>query len=228
MRGEKVKRRERNRSDEGVPHTDVREKVLDELTNLYVQDKISLEQYEIFAAEIQKAVDPQAVLRSALTVYQSSDTYGKAEGREVNHDHEETPLGEHHRSASPDSGHAFSSPFGQGGISGDFFLCVMGERRINGRMLEAKAATSVTLMGSTTIDLRGIQVPATGLRLELVAIMGETRILVSSSTRVHFSVVPIMGEAISRADVPFDASPEGVLHISGIALMGSVSVRVVP
>jgi len=104
----------------------------------------------------------------------------------------------------------------------------MGERRINGRMLEAKAATSVTLMGSTTIDLRGIQVPATGLRLELVAIMGETRILVSSSTRVHFSVVPIMGEAISRADVPFDASPEGVLHISGIALMGSVSVRVVP
>jgi len=99
MRGEKVKRRERNRSDEGVPHTDVREKVLDELTNLYVQDKISLEQYEIFAAEIQKAVDPQAVLRSALTVYQSSDTYGKAEGREVNHDHEETPLGEHHRSA---------------------------------------------------------------------------------------------------------------------------------
>jgi len=87
MRGEKVKRRERNRSDEGVPHTDVREKVLDELKNLYVQDKISLEQYEIFAAEIQKAVDPQAVLRSALTVYQSSDTYGKAEGCEVNHDH---------------------------------------------------------------------------------------------------------------------------------------------
>jgi len=63
----------------------------------------------------------------------------------------------------------------------------MGERRINGRMLEAKAATSVTLMGSTTIDLRGIQVPATGLRLELVAIMGETRIFgLFEHTRAFF------------------------------------------
>jgi len=228
MRGEKVKRRERGRSDEDAPHTDIRDKVLDELTNLYVQDKISLEQYEIFAAEIQNAADPQAVLRSALTVYQSSDTDGGTKKRDVNRDHEETPLGEHRRSTSPDSGHAFSSPFGQRGMSGDFFLCVMGERRINERMLEARAATSVTLMGSTTIDLRGIQVPATGLRLELVAIMGETKILVSSGTRVHFPFVPIMGEAVSRADVPFDASPEGVLHISGIALMGSVSVRVIP
>ncbi len=218
MSRERTKGRERGWSYENSPSSDIREKALDELTDLYVQDKISLEQYENLAAEIQKADDPQAVLHAALTAHRASDMDGRVERRDVQNDQGGT------------SSSAYSRPLslGQWGMSGDFFLCVMGDRRVNGRMLEGKAATSVTLMGSTTIDLRGIQVPAAGLRLELVAIMGETRILVSPGTRVHFSVVPIMGEAVSRADVPFGASREGVLQVSGIALMGSVSVRVVP
>jgi hypothetical protein len=227
MSRDRTKGRERGWSYEHAPHSDIREKVLDELTDLYVQDKISLEQYESLAAEIQKADDPQAVLHAALTAHRASDMDGRAERRDVQHDQDGSSSA-YRRPLSPDSVNPMDSLLGPWGRSGDFFLCVMGDRRVNGRMLEGKAATSVTLMGSTTIDLRGIQVPAAGLRLELVAIMGETRILVSPGTRVHFSVVPIMGEAVSRADVPFDASREGVLQVSGIALMGSVSVRVVP
>ncbi len=218
MSRERTKGQERGWSYENAPSSDIREKALDELTDLYVQDKISLEQYENLAAEIQRADDPQAVLHAALTAHRASDMDGRVERRDVQNDQGGTSSSAYRRPLS----------LGQWGRSGDFFLCVMGDRRVNGRMLEGKAATSITLMGSTTIDLRGIQVPAAGLRLELVAIMGETRILVSPGTRVHFSVVPIMGEAVSRADVPFGASREGLLQVSGIALMGSVSVRVVP
>ncbi len=228
MSRERTRGRERGWSYENAPSSDIREKVLDELTDLYVQDKISLERYENLAAEIQKADDPQAVLHSALTAHRAPDMDGRAERHDLKNNQDGSSSSDYRRPLSPEPVNPLDSLLGQWGRSGELFLCVMGERRVNGRMLEGKTATSVTLMGSTTIDLRGIQVPAAGLRLELVAIMGETRILVSPGTRVHFSVVPIMGEAVSRADVPFGASREGVLQVSGIALMGSVSVRVVP
>jgi predicted membrane protein len=83
-------------------------------------------------------------------------------------------------------------------------------------------------MGSTVIDLRDIEVPAYGMHIEVIAIMGETSIIVSPEMHVHLSVVPIMGEAKSRAGVPFGNSNQGILEIGGVALMGSVSVRAVP
>jgi hypothetical protein len=104
----------------------------------------------------------------------------------------------------------------------------MGERKVNGRMLLGKSASSITLMGSTVIDLRDIEVPAYGMHIEVIAIMGETSIIVSPEMHVHLSVVPIMGEAKSRAGVPFGNSNQGILEIGGVALMGSVSVRAVP
>jgi hypothetical protein len=228
MSRERARERERGRSYENLQYSDVREKALDALTNLYVQDRISLEQYENLAAEIQKAADPQAVLNSALVAHQSPDMERSPKINNSENEQRGSFASDHRQPLSPNPVNSFYPSSAQFWKSGDFFLCVMGERRVNGRMLEGKSASSVTLMGSTTIDLRGIQLPASGFRLELVAIMGETRILVSPGTIVHFSVVPIMGEAVSRADVPFNASREGVLEVSGIALMGSVSVRVVP
>ncbi len=208
--------RDRDRNYENPRYRDAREKALDDLTNLYVQDRISLEQYENFAAEIQKASDPEAVLNSALIAHQSPDM--EFDSKNKNFENEQGGVSSSGRRTT-------LSP--QSGRSGDFFLCIMGERKVDGRMLSGKSASSVTLMGSTIIDLRGIQLPESGLHLELVAVMGEIKVLVSPNTPVRLSVAPIMGEAVSRADVPFNASHEGVLEVSGVALMGSVSVRVV-
>jgi hypothetical protein len=226
MSGERSRGRDRRQSHENLQYGDTREKALDALTNLYVQDKISLEQYENLAAEIQKAADPEAVLRSALIAHRMPAMEFNSNNKDFEDEQDRVSSGGHQRPLSPDPKNSFYPSFGQWGRSGDFFLCIMGERRVDGRLLSNKAASSVTLMGSTIIDLRGIQLPASGLRLELVAVMGEIKILVSPGTPVHFSVVPIMGEAVSRADVPANASLEGVLEISGVALMGSVSVRV--
>lgn len=199
---------------------DPKERTLDELTNLYVKDRISLEQYEKLAAEVQQSSDPEAVLRSALVPGHAT------ESQKTSHvDLESRDL--HTAPAPKFSGNSFPV-LGQNGRPGDFFLCIMGDRRVDGRMLMSRSASSVTLMGSTTIDLRDIEIPESGLRLELVAIMGEVRVLVAPGTPVHFSVVPIMGEAVSRAEYPTAGTQTGVLEIAGMALMGSVTVRVVP
>jgi len=225
--------RDRGRRSEQLP-VDPKERVLDEITNLYVKDKISLDQYETLAAQVQQSSDPESVLRSALVsarpeerrAYESQpDAFRPAQ----------RPQGERHPSerhetrmpSSPIFSENSFPAFRPNGRSGDFFLCIMGERRVDGRMLTSRSSSSVTLMGSTTIDLRNVEVPESGLRIELVAVMGEVRVLVAPGTPVHFSVVPIMGEAVSRADYPTAGTRAGVLEIAGMALMGSVSVRVV-
>lgn len=193
-------------------YIDPREKALDQLTNLYVKDIISLEEYERLAGELQEASDPQSVLNS-LTV----DSDGDGSSHESI---DRIPFDRKNKPPSPKSLNSFPK-------HGDFFLCIMGERQINGKLLLGKSASSITLMGSTVIDFRGIEVPASGMHIEVIAIMGETRIIVSPDMLVHLSVVPIMGEAVNRADVSFGSNNRGILEIRGVALMGSVSVRVV-
>ncbi len=220
--------RERSYHDQGF--ADPREKALDQLTNLYVKDAISLEEYERLADEMQKASDPQSVLNSVIVAGSGGKSAQEGNNR-TPFDSTDKPLSLNQdisrskASCEPLSPNSALNSFPR---PGDFFLCIMGERKVNGRMLLGKSASSITLMGSTVIDLRDIEVPASGMHIEVIAIMGETRIIVSPDMLVHLSVVPIMGEAISRADVPFGSNNQGILEIGGVALMGSVSVRVVP
>ncbi len=225
--------RDRERRSEQLP-IDPKERVLDQITNLYVKDRISLEQYESLAAQVQQSSDPESVLRSALVSARPEDRRAYESQQDVSRPTERSH-GEHHPSERHET-RAPSTPifsensfpaFRPNGRSGDFFLCIMGERRVDGGRLTSRSSSSVTLMGSTTIDLRDVEVPESGLRIELVAIMGEVRVLVAPGTPVHFSVVPIMGEAVSRADYPTSGTRTGVLEIAGMALMGSVTVRVV-
>lgn len=216
MSRERSERRERTakgRSYHDQGFADPREKALDQLTSLYVKDVISLEEYERLAGEIQEASDPQSVLNSVIVAGSG--------GRSSQESIDRIPFDRTNEPLSPNSLNSFPRP-------GDFFLCIMGERKVNGRMLLGKSASSITLMGSTVIDLRDIEVPASGMHIEVIAIMGETRIIVSPDMLVHLSVVPIMGEAVSRADVSLGSNNQGILEIGGVALMGSVSVRVVP
>lgn len=233
--------RDRGRRSEQLS-MDPKERALDEITNLYVKDKISLDQYETLAAQVQQSSDPESVLRSALVSSRPEERpEERAEERQAFERQRdafrptERTQGERHPSerreprmpSSPIFSENSFPAFRQNGRSGDFFLCIMGERRVDGRMLTSRSSSSVTLMGSTTIDLRDIEVPESGLRIDLVAVMGEVRVLVAPGTPVHFSVVPIMGEAVSRADYPTAGTRAGVLEIAGMALMGSVTVRVV-
>lgn len=213
------------------PYQDPKEKALANLTDLYVKDQISLDQFETLAAEIQRSTNPDAVLDAALSQHLphvDSDA-STSKPRMVNFADNQASE-DANNPFSPRSKFSFDaiSPFNQHGKFGDFYLCIMADRRIEGEMLASHSSFSLTLMGSTTIDLRNVEIPDSGLRLELIAIMGEVKILVSPETSVHFSVVPIMGEAISKANYPVRGKSSGILEVAGMSLMGSVSIRVIP
>jgi hypothetical protein len=230
MSRERRDRSARNRSCHEQSFADPREKALDQLANLYAKDAISLEEFERLVDEMQKAADPQSILNSVIVAGSGCES-AQAENDNTPFNRPDKPpspnqsISSSKASFKPLSPNSAFDPFPG---AGDFFLCIMGERKVNGRMLLGKSASSITLMGSTVIDLRDIEVPAYGMHIEVIAIMGETSIIVSPEMHVHLSVVPIMGEAKSRAGVPFGNSNQGILEIGGVALMGSVSVRAVP
>lgn len=112
--------------------------------------------------------------------------------------------------------------------SPDFSLCVMGERKLAGDWLNSDQATSFTLMGSTTLDLRNTALPPGRLKIDAIAIMGEIRILVPRGLPVRMSAFPFMGEANIHASVEqrVDRALPWV-DVSGVALMGSIIVKAV-
>ena len=111
--------------------------------------------------------------------------------------------------------------------SPEFSLCIMGDRKLAGDWLNSDQATSFTLMGSTTLDLRGTVLPPGRLKIDAMAIMGEIQILVPPGLPVKMSAFPFMGEATVKGAVEQRIVP-GMpwVDVSGIALMGSIVVKV--
>jgi Predicted membrane protein (DUF2154). len=111
--------------------------------------------------------------------------------------------------------------------SPEFSLCIMGDRKLAGDWLNSDQATSFTLMGSTTLDLRGTVLPPGRLKIDAMAIMGEIQILVPPGLPVKMSAFPFMGEATVKGSVEQRIVP-GMpwVDVSGIALMGSIVVKV--
>lgn len=208
-----------------------REALSEALTAQYVQNALSLEQYESSMTEVQAAHSLEE-LKTVAQTYGLQSIQGNKFIREAlpPHDRSDWQRGVSQRNAT-------SVPYREG----PFHLCIMGERRIVLGTEPARSATSLTLMGSTKIDLSEAYIPPEGLHLDVIALMGETVIIVPPDIPVKMAVVPIMGEAVVRrgvlssvpvrADRERDAdlgqleTPAGTIEINELALMGSVSVR---
>ncbi|MEJ5183673.1 MAG: LiaF domain-containing protein [Rectinemataceae bacterium] len=208
-----------------------REALSDALTAQYVQNALSLEQYESAMTEVQAAHGLEE-LKTVAQAYGLPSIHGNNFSREALSPHERSDWQRAVSQRNP-----ASVPYREDA----FHLCIMGDRRIVLGTEPARSATSFTLMGSTKIDLSEANIPPEGLHLEVIAVMGETVIIVPPDIPVKMSVVPIMGEAVVRrgvlSSVPVRADRErdtdlgqleisaGTIEISGLALMGSVSVR---
>ncbi|MCX8013965.1 MAG: LiaF-related protein [Rectinema sp.] len=183
----------------------IREKALDIATRAFADNKLSLEQYETKAAEIQNA-RTLAQIRDCMKGLVELEAFSpETEVRET------------------------LSPFGPKKEliqekAPDLYFCIMGDRKVDGRSIRTTNAASITIMGSTIIDLRGIAIPDEGIHLDVIAVMGETKILVSPGMEVRCSVVPFMGEAVNKAMMHHGEYYQGTVVIGGIAFMGSVRV----
>ena len=190
---------------------EMRSRALDAATKAFANNRLSLEQYESVAAKIQ----------NALTTTQIKASVQGIDGLDAS-------------SLFPNSREALSA--GKHGNqqydlqekAPDFYFCIMGERKVDCRAMRSTNAASITVMGSTIIDLRGVSIPADGLHLDIIVVMGETKVLVSPGTEVRCSVIPVMGEAVNKTQRPQDEQYGGPIVIGGIALMGSVRVVAAP
>jgi len=104
-------------------------------------------------------------------------------------------------------------------------FCLMGSRKLKGGALESQETSSITVMGETAMDFRDVAFPAKPVVVNLVNVMGETRIVVPPDIPVDVEVFTLMGETkeTRKVNVQTVRNQPGLI-IRGICLMGEVKV----
>ena len=197
-----------------------RERALDSITTAFSQGAITLEDYEIRAGAIQNARASADIDAQVIDLPRSELPRDPPRGRAA--PSRRATESRHAAESRPEPDFLVESRSG----SPDFSLCVMGDRKMVGDWLNSDQAVTLTLMGSTTFDLRDTALPPGRLKIDAIAIMGEVRIIVPQGLPVRMSAFPFMGEANVQASVErrVDRNRPWV-DVSGIALMGSITVR---
>jgi len=85
-------------------------------------------------------------------------------------------------------------------------------------------------MGTIALDLREATFAGPETHIAAHAVMGEVKIVVNPHTVVRVEGIPVMGEfKEQRGPVDRQATPTSpVVRVTGLALMGSVTVRCRP
>jgi hypothetical protein len=113
---------------------------------------------------------------------------------------------------------------GQGNTK--FHFTILSSRNTPGDILRQNDCSFVNILGSNVVDIQEGDLPPGRTEMDVVAILGETKIFVPPGVAVTMQAVPIMGEAKIGRDVETQRSP-GMpeLVISGCSLLGSISVK---
>lgn len=190
-------------SSAGAPDLDTaRERALDLLTSAYAQDRLPLDDYERRARAVQQARDSGDIALITADLPAA------------------TP---HAPPQSPPRHFPVESRHGPQ----ETVACIMSDRRMTGDWLASDAVTGITVMGSTTMDLRDATLPPGRLRIELFTLMGETKIIVPPGLPVRLSAFPLMAEARLDDRVPRRIDPDAPwVEVSGMAVMGEIRVVV--
>lgn len=216
----------------GIKEMDrARQTALDTITSAFALGKISLEEYEVRAEKIQKAIDPNDI--AGQTYDLPPQAMPRDSDRESRGALDARADRDFARQRSGPASARRPSPLPVDDLfieerdgSPEFSLCVMGDRKLAGDWLNSNQATSLTLMGSTTLDLRNTALPPGRLKIDAIAVMGEIKILVPRGLPVKMSAFPFMGEANVHPSVEqrIDRRLPWV-DVSGLALMGSIVVK---
>lgn len=87
---------------------------------------------------------------------------------------------------------------------------------------------AVAIMGEVTLDLTQVQIGPGVSDIEVLAFMGEVKILVPHNLHVECEGNPVMGEFKVRRATEATPSPEApTVRIGGTAVMGQVTVKVI-
>lgn len=132
----------------------------------------------------------------------------------------------------PDSQLATSSQTISPTTPGDAYsFSLMGGTEKKGAWTIARSHTSLTLMGGNTIDLTKATFAERDVTINAWAVMGGIDVIVPEDIRIKCDGVAIMGgfEVVDDRNVTIDLNdlPANApsLHVTGLALMGGVTVK---
>lgn len=191
----------------------LKQAAIDRLTEAFAADRIDMDEYERRAALANAARLPRELdeLTADLPVVRKGAARGEPSRRSERRPSDES----HGLRINPDL--AGGVPMNTG--------CVMGDRHLAGNWLSSDRVSSFTVMGSTKIDLREVDLPPGPLKIEVFTLMGETRIIVPRGLPVRMSAFALMAE--SRVDREVEQQTRGAeswVEISGFAMMGELRV----
>jgi hypothetical protein len=187
-----------------------RQDVIDRLTDAFANDMITMDDYERRVAEASAAATTGELDRIAFNL--PAARKHPVEGSK-------TPRpGSNSFVYRRDSSIVGNTPVTTG--------CVMGDRSMTGNWLSSDRVSSFTVMGSTRLDLREVDLPPGPVRIEAFTLMGETKVIVPRGLPVKLDAFAFMGE--SRAGREVNQKTHGAetwVEITGFAMMGSVTVN---
>ncbi len=180
-----------------------RESVIDQLTQLFVDDQLGVDDYENALDDAHRAED-SSQLKSLRKKYELEALKDiptvKAELVKPNSPRRDTALS----------------------------LAIMGGSVRKGQWQPAEKNRAVAIMGGVDLDFREAIMPPGVTELDCVAFMGGISITVPPDLAVDCHGIAIMGgfEGVDRA--LHASSKQPVLRISGVAIMGGVEIKTKP
>ncbi len=186
----------------------LRQNVIDKLTEAFSADALSMEEYEHRATQANATSSIEELERL------SYDLPSKQRSAKLQYKTSSSPESR----LSTDSSLIGARPITTGSI--------MGERNMTGNWLSSDRVSSFTVMGSTKLDLRDVDLPPGPVHIEVYTLMGETKVIVPRGLPVRLNVFAFMGESSASRDV--NQQVKGAtswVEISGLAMMGSVNVK---
>ncbi len=187
----------------------MRQQTIDRLTAAFASDSITMDEYErrATAANAATSLAQLESLAFDLPTVQKRPPEGARK-----------PAVHHEPRNSINASIVGSTPLTTG--------CVMGDRNLTGNWLSSDRVSSFTVMGSTKLDLRDVDLPPGPVHIEAFTLMGETKIVVPRGLPVRLNVFAFMGESQAGRDVNQQINGAATwVEISGFAMMGSVTVR---
>ena len=108
-----------------------------------------------------------------------------------------------------------------------FMMAFMSGVERRGKWVAPRELHLVALMGGVEIDLRDAIIPAEGIRIYALALMGGIDIRIPPGVRLDSDGFAFMGGFEDRQDLESSTDPHApLIKVSGFAMMGGVAVRV--
>ncbi len=187
----------------------VRQATIEKLTEAFASDLITVEEYELRATQANAA-------RSTVELERIS--FDLPAMRPATKPASSTMRTQSQQSWSTSASIVGAAPVTTG--------CVMGERHLTGNWLTSDRVSSFTVMGSTRLDLRDVELPLGPVHIEAFTVMGDTRIIVPRGLPVRLNTFVFMGESTAGRDVNQQIrGADTWVEISGFIVMGSVKVQ---